>query len=705
MPDARSQARRLQQGDHLTSTALLARRDVVLTPFAIVALAATMFAGGQLLRSPDAFHPAAAIGAAVLGVIATTATGAAWRLWGRARVSWPVGLATVLLAILGAAILGIAVLDGGLQSPALVSIALVASYMALVLPARWARAGVATVAAGPIAFWLVAGGPLDIDAALIVVLAAGGYGIGRLPRLGHRRSEQRAAELARASTLTPTLNRRGFFEEASAMLGRRGTGAVSLMVVDLDDFKAHNDRFGHDAGDDLLVWTAATIGDLLPDDASLGRIGGDEFAIVLPGLDALASYALAASIRLALEARTSATVGLAVGVAGRTELAELLRAAGDAVRDAKVVGKGCVRVATPPPAPRISAAATAVPVLLPYSAVRHGRRGSREAVNDHARTNAGALFVAAALGAVVVAAISRSGADGYWMDAMHRVAAPWIVGIVGLGLFRRRHPFDAERPTAAAVTIFGAAMLISIGAGVAALATGDGVASPLMAAMGLKIFYDGSVLPPRIAARSTAVVVGGALVVAVLGPVDVRWAAPLVVVLLLGSFALGAVARRTLMAATNAQHDIAMTDPLTGLLNRRAFRDHAESVVAKGPAAGGVVVALDLDEFKRVNERYGYAAGDELLCNVGTALRASLGPGWRVARCGGDEFRAVATGVPMSRIPALMETVDAALRVVAPASVGVATVGPDGVSLDQLLHVADQRSYDAKARRRAAAAA
>lgn len=680
---------------------LLARPDVVLTPFAIVALASATFAAGEFLRPATAGHLTAAAAACILGAIATVSTGVAWTLWGRVRVRWPVGLATGALAALAGAILGIATLDGGLDSPALVSTTLVASFMALVLPARWARAGVATVAAGPILFWISSGDPIDLDVVLIVLLAIGGYGIGRLPRLGHRRAEQRAAELARASTLTPTLNRRGFFEEATAMLaGKRGE-QVSLMVIDLDDFKAHNDRFGHDAGDAVLVWTAEAVARLLPEHASFGRIGGDEFAVMLPGSDAVGSHALAQSILDALAAKTSATIGLAVGSAGRTELAELLQAAGDAVLSGKAAGKGSVRVATPPPLPRVSSGLTPPPVLLSYATLR-GWKGDREAVNDHARTNALALFVAAALGVAIVAAITQSGGNAFWTDAMLRVSGPWVVGLVVLGIFRRKHPFDAEQPTGASVTILGAAALIALGAGVAALATGDGVASPLMAAMGLKIFYDGSVLRPRVAARSTAVLVAAAIVVAALGPAEVFWTTPLIVVLLLGSFALGAVARRTLMAATDAQHDIAMTDPLTGLLNRRAFRDLAESVVAKGPAAGGVVVALDLDDFKRVNERYGYAAGDELLCEVGAALRSSLGPGWRVARCGGDEFRAIATGFPMSRIAGLLASVDAALHPVAPASVGVATVGPDGMDLDQLLHVADQRSYDEKARRRAA---
>jgi diguanylate cyclase (GGDEF)-like protein len=101
------------------------------------------------------------------------------------------------------------------------------------------------------------------------------------------RDRQRRA-LARASRtdmLTGVLNRRGFEERFDAELARaqRDVADLSLVLVDLDDFKAVNDTQGHPAGDELLRWVSEAIaGELRASDA-IGRLGGDEFAVMLAG--------------------------------------------------------------------------------------------------------------------------------------------------------------------------------------------------------------------------------------------------------------------------------------------------------------------------------------------------------------------------------------------------------------------------------------
>ena len=83
-------------------------------------------------------------------------------------------------------------------------------------------------------------------------------------------------------------------------------------------------------------------------------------------------------------------------------------------------------------------------------------------------------------------------------------------------------------------------------------------------------------------------------------------------------------------------HYLALHDALTQLPNRRAFDDRL--IEFSRPDAEGVMLMVDLDHFKGVNDRYGHEAGDELLRAVGQAITASLRPGDFAARTGGDEF-------------------------------------------------------------------
>jgi diguanylate cyclase (GGDEF)-like protein len=90
-------------------------------------------------------------------------------------------------------------------------------------------------------------------------------------------------------------------------------------------------------------------------------------------------------------------------------------------------------------------------------------------------------------------------------------------------------------------------------------------------------------------------------------------------------------------AREQALNQAALTDPLTGLPNRRAFRDALEQALHDRPDRGALLM-LDLDHFKHVNDTLGHGAGDEVLRSMGRLLRAGLNAGDRVARLGGEEF-------------------------------------------------------------------
>ncbi len=96
--------------------------------------------------------------------------------------------------------------------------------------------------------------------------------------------------LALTDPLTGLLNRRGIQDEAIRLLDRRPTGELAIIYLDLDGFKAINDRFGHTEGDSALVTVAGALLETFRAADAVGRIGGDEFLVVAaPGSDVLAA--------------------------------------------------------------------------------------------------------------------------------------------------------------------------------------------------------------------------------------------------------------------------------------------------------------------------------------------------------------------------------------------------------------------------------
>ena len=148
---------------------------------------------------------------------------------------------------------------------------------------------------------------------------------------------------------------------------------------------------------------------------------------------------------------------------------------------------------------------------------------------------------------------------------------------------------------------------------------------------------------------------------------------------------------------------LSLTDPLTGLGNRR----HMEVVMAHAWAAARrgeplVVMALDLDGFKEVNDARGHDGGDELLCAVAAALAAEARGSDVVVRYGGDEFLAILPGGTVEGAHALAGRVRRRVDGRVGISAGVAQYTPEHASPDLLIRDADRRLYEAKAHRRAA---
>jgi diguanylate cyclase (GGDEF)-like protein len=157
------------------------------------------------------------------------------------------------------------------------------------------------------------------------------------------------ARMARTDALTGVANRRGFFERAEAEFAACSEQGFALMMVDIDCFKRVNDLFGHAAGDEVLCRTAELITETIEEAGGfVGRIGGEEFAVIVPAHNAETATALAEE--LCRNARTSGferdghsiyatlSVGVAVHKPGQTSDATM-KAADMAAYDAKRAGR------------------------------------------------------------------------------------------------------------------------------------------------------------------------------------------------------------------------------------------------------------------------------------------------------------------------------------------------------------------------------
>jgi len=174
------------------------------------------------------------------------------------------------------------------------------------------------------------------------------------------------------------------------------------------------------------------------------------------------------------------------------------------------------------------------------------------------------------------------------------------------------------------------------------------------------------------------------------------------------SAAIARLGRERLEAGQAALHALARLDPLTGLCNRRALDDRLAYEVARHTRHGRnfALLMLDLNDFKSINERFGHSGGDELLRNVGLALRAAVREQDTVARLGGDEFCVLAPETDREEATRLEERLRPAIRRSTggfedlSGSVGSAIFPEDGASAAAIMAAADIAQAEDKRRSR-----
>ena len=173
-------------------------------------------------------------------------------------------------------------------------------------------------------------------------------------------AKEHAETLARTDFLTGMNNRRSFYDlcETPFRVARRHGQDLAVILFDIDRFKNINDAHGHAMGDEVIRTLARIVASTGRESDVAGRVGGEEFAILLPHTDARNAHELAERLREQMEQSVvhlgraevefTASFGVAQMDPGCESLEALVAAADGAMYEAKERGKNCVFVATPP---------------------------------------------------------------------------------------------------------------------------------------------------------------------------------------------------------------------------------------------------------------------------------------------------------------------------------------------------------------------
>lgn len=187
---------------------------------------------------------------------------------------------------------------------------------------------------------------------IVIALAALLAGLLAVVALRHRRTSRQMRALAMTDELTGLSNRRYLLTRLAAMLEAPGASPCALLIADLDHFKPINDAYGHLIGDEVLKAVGAALKGAVREPVFLGRLGGEEFLVVLPDTDPESARHAGERIReavAAIDARRwfehrvlTISVGVTVAQAGVDTVSGALKHADEALYAAKAAGRNCV---------------------------------------------------------------------------------------------------------------------------------------------------------------------------------------------------------------------------------------------------------------------------------------------------------------------------------------------------------------------------
>jgi diguanylate cyclase (GGDEF)-like protein len=473
---------------------------------------------------------------------------------------------------------------------------------------------------------------------------------------------QRAHRLASTDPLTGAVNRRQFFAQGQQELMRatRSNYGVALLLLDLDFFKRINDTHGHAAGDTVLKATAeCCAGHLRPSDI-LVRLGGEEFAILLSDVTEAQALQAAERVRLSIEALVITVAGgavitptVSIGVScnhrGNSSLDELLAAADRAMYTAKREGRN-----------RVSA--NVIPAGGSASCVLSTETSAAGAMDPSPLQAAGQMSAPGFRGLLWAAGRTP---DAKPRARRERTRDSRVVA-------RLSEAFSRSGRTQTVIWLTVLSIVISVLCGMLTMVGSVAMRDERLILMVLCVAVPALVVPP--------------------------------VVWVVATLSMEAETARRVAEV------MAMTDPLTGLFNRRHFldlaaRESARVSRARQPLA---VLMLDIDHFKTVNDTFGHATGDQVLTHVARICLGCTRQCDTLARLGGEEFAVLLPDTSMETALTIAERARAAVAddmtlrgpdgapMRTTLSIGVATLaqGDDGIAA--ALDRADKAMYLAK---------
>ncbi len=538
--------------------------------------------------------------------------------------------------------------------------------------------------------------------------------------------------------------RAAFFDELTGALNRSAlaprlaelahnvalTGeTVAVVVGDIDHFKAVNDDHGHVTGDDVLREVARRLSDVVSAFEPVYRLGGEEFLVLLPGVDAGGAHAVASRMWKAVRDRPAGAVaitmsfGVAASVAGEpfdfdavfSRADRALYAAKQAGRDRVFVANAAAAAPAAPtphlraidrsPAPAEStpaerAAAGPPPdagwTLGDEASPRRARPVTEELEREHIldlnrRLRVLFCFLGGQAFVCIAFAIPWYG----W----HPLIAPVLAAVPFYLLSRNAYRF--RRPSRALTSAW-ALFQTSIAIG---FVSAHG--APMFALSLLVLMVPGrcAVLRAKAAAAGTAYTAVLMTIVAFALDASQVLATPAILLfplaLLVEAGWVGALVGGSAVGFRGA----GVVDELTGLLNRSALQARLlelGAASASRPPRVAILIA-DLDHFKQVNDRSGHAAGDAVLREAASRIRGCLRTFESAYRLGGEEFLVLLPDAEPAGARRVADRLRDAIGsepcagVAMTISVGVA-VSPPGERFvyDDMFHRADAALYEAK---------
>ncbi|KAI7262198.1 hypothetical protein KC345_g9495 [Hortaea werneckii] len=530
-------------------------------------------------------------------------------------------------------------------------------------------------------------------------------GIAAFILLSNEHSYEKLKRIATYDSLTGILGRRAFLMEAEVKLAMaaRKRECYSLLLLDLDHFKKVNDTYGHDKGDGVLQDFALTIESNLGNGDLFGRVGGEEFAVMLYGLDEYSSTLKAEQLREAVK-----------------------EASKDSLACRYTVSIGIITV-LPDPQTSLNSLYKLSDRAL-YQAKQDGRDRVVRAGSRYPKDGTSRLFLTAKIIQLVILTLLML-REYYEL----RFALPCIIllnlagGTAEIFALLKLLDVYTVRVKNIYYALAGGASICLLVLYSLLLETGLLIDSAALAGA-LLLVYPAYILAWKVnktpLQEIMGLLYGLVILVLVMRASGIFYSPPqdspledwIQVFFYIGIYLLMFLGTAGFMLLSREQsyaelERVATYDELTGILNRRAFVLRARPLIAA--AAKEVTpfsfLLLDVDHFKQVNDTYGHDTGDKVLRDFARRIESQLGNGDLFGRFGGEEFAVLlhradeeesdeaAERLRRSVLDATIEGVSLPYTV----SIGLITiVSGERVPLNTLYKLSDTALYQAKQRGR-----